>query len=134
MKRNVDWNEIEEALNMITFRIQHKGLKPTKVLGIPRGGVILAVMMSHKFDIPYVTKCDKINSEDVLLIIDDISDSGTTMKRYYNTYFSENLITATLHLRPGSKFVPDYYYDVTEDWIVYAWETPETSKADYLEK
>lgn len=133
MKRKVTWNEIDNIINLLALRMKDKGLKPTKVLGIPRGGVILAVMMSHKLDIPYVTKCDKINLEDVLLIIDDISDSGTTMKRYYNTYFSENLITATLHLRPGSKFVPDYYYEITDDWIVYPFETEISSKIDYLE-
>lgn len=34
--------------------------------------------------------------------------------------------TATLHLKPSSQFVPDFYAMVTDAWIIYPWELYET--------
>jgi hypoxanthine phosphoribosyltransferase len=134
MKRQFTWIELDLAIDNIVNQLRIKKIKVDKVLGIPRGGLIPAVILSHKLNIPlYFRGETNLKPHDVLLIIDDISDTGHTMKQYYNIFYSPgNIITASIHLRPGSLFVPDIYYEETSDWIVYPFETTETSKADYI--
>jgi hypoxanthine phosphoribosyltransferase len=62
------------------------------------------------------------------LLVDDISDTGDSLivaldhldKRGY-----KNPRTATLHMKPWTKLVPDYYIVRTEAWVVYPWELKE---------
>mgnify|MGYP001558460868 FL=1 len=67
--------------------------------GIPRGGQIVAVWLSHQLNIPIVEK-DGINKD--TLIIDDISDSGQTLTDIYKGLMYTKglqLDTATLFYR-----------------------------------
>ena len=36
--------------------------------------------------------------------------------------------TVTIYYKPHSVFKPDYYADVTSDWIIFPWERLETTK------
>ena len=62
------------------------------------------------------------------LIVDDISDTGDSLivaldhldKRGY-----KNPRTATLHMKPWTKLVPDFFIVRTEAWVVYPWELKE---------
>jgi len=67
----ITWEEVNRLLD--TIHEQSKG-EIDYVTGIPRGGTILAIMYSHRFDIPYFEY--KSNHYPRLLIIDDIADSG----------------------------------------------------------
>jgi hypothetical protein len=88
-------------------------------------GAIGAVKVG-KIDIPVYYGKEKI------LIIDDISDSGNTfsavVERIYDEYpvFNDfnNVKTASLYLRKGSIFVPDFYGEeiVHKKWIDFPWE------------
>ena len=51
------------------------------VTGIARGGLIPAVMVSHKLDLPYV---DAVGPN--TLVIDDIADSGVTLEKAPGVY------------------------------------------------
>ena len=39
----------------------------------------------------------------------------------------ENIKTATLFLKPTSKFIPNYYIEETDKWVVFPWERKEFS-------
>jgi hypoxanthine phosphoribosyltransferase len=67
-----------------------------------------------------------------ILIVDDISDSGQTLKRYKK----EGYTTATLDVRNSTVTVPDFYSNWIEnaDWIVYPWERKDSKTVqDYLD-
>jgi len=36
--------------------------------------------------------------------------------------------TLVIYLKPWSTYIPDYYYEVTNEWIVFPWEICETIK------
>ena len=93
--------------NPITFDIKN-------VFGIKRGGLIPAVFISHMLDIPMVSVPDK-NS----IIIDDISDSGTTLKPYLDAGYK----IATIYYYKKSIVRPDIWvYEKKSKWIQFPWE------------
>jgi hypoxanthine phosphoribosyltransferase len=92
------------------------------VYGIPRGGLIIAVYLSHLCNLEVVTDIERINGDDTL-VVDDIADTGKTLNKYPITKCS----SATIHYKPRSIIKPTYYVDLCEntDWIVYPYECSE---------
>ena len=105
--------------------ISKSGAEIKSITGIERGGLIPAVMISHKLNIPYVTKINKYT-----LVVDDICDTGETLKKTVAGF------TATLHYKPTAIFTPDFYSkEVGTEWIVYPWERNDSETIqDYLKK
>ena len=52
-KYYVKWNDVDTFVNVLVDHIKMKKLKITGVFGLPRGGLIPAVMISHQLDIPF---------------------------------------------------------------------------------
>ena len=121
----LSWDDISVLVEDLCDTIASSGAEITSITGIKRGGLIPAVMISHKLNIPYV---DRINKD--TLVIDDICDTGETLKN------SIALYTATLHYKPTAGFTPDFYAkEVGSDWIVYPWERKDSDAVqDYLKK
>jgi hypoxanthine phosphoribosyltransferase len=61
------------------------------------------------------------------LIVDDISDSGRTLKTVVTflkaKYPDINIFTATIFINPKTEFIPDFYLHKTEKWINFFWES-----------
>jgi hypoxanthine phosphoribosyltransferase len=118
----LSWKWVDEQINTIGDRLE--GLDLEFVAGIPRGGLIPAVMMSHAFGIKYISYSSaKMLPGDLrkkTLIVDDISDTGVTIAEADKLKF----ITATLCLRKGSKTVPYFSGERINDdrWLVFPWE------------
>tara|TARA_Y100001980_G_C14418450_1_gene210105 strand:- start:319 stop:777 length:459 start_codon:yes stop_codon:yes gene_type:complete len=130
-KHYVDWEEI----NDLVFRLFHKiitnsslfnDLEIENIYGLPRGGLIPAVMLSHQLGIPMAKGDIGPNT----LIVDDICDSGETLDKFVEKHqtlysFPFNLKTAVLHYKPHTScFEPTFNakkWD-KDDWIVYPWE------------
>jgi uncharacterized protein len=73
-KHYVSWNEIDELVNSLTQQISQSEIEIENIFGLQRGGLIPAVMVSHKLGIPMTKGTISPNT----LIIDDICDSGVT--------------------------------------------------------
>ena len=128
MKEFVTWNVIDEAVTDIAFNIKNTNKDFKGVYGIPRGGLILAVMLSHKLDIPLIMSVDELDKNSI--IIDDIADTGKTLLDFveYESY------VVTIHEHEQSLIKPDYsVIDKGDKWIVYPWETEDSEEIqDYL--
>lgn len=119
MKEFIKWEDIEEYVNKVVELYKDK--KISGVYGLPRGGLIFAVLLSHKLNIPLLqAPCNNC------IIIDDISDSGETLLHYKNQSSSNtftNYHITTMYYKKGSLVEPEYYFKEKEDkWIVYPWE------------
>ena len=66
----ITWDEVNALLDKVYDKC--KG-KVSLVTGVPRGGTILAIMFSHRFDIQYMPYMS--NHYPNMLIIDDIADT-----------------------------------------------------------
>jgi len=129
-KRNkipLDWEEIDRLVDILCEKIITQIPSIDSVMGLPRGGLIPAVMVSHRLDLPLVTL-----PEPHTLVIDDIADSGVTLTNTPGIY------TAVLHYKPHtSVFKPDLYSVEYkgDDFLVYPWEHEDAEPiADYLKK
>ena len=103
-KRKVSWEEFQGLVGSICRKIANDNWRPDYVVGITRGGLLPAVMISQYFGIPCETlkvslrdgsECESnlwmaedafgYNREDGLpmakniLVVDDINDSGATI-------------------------------------------------------
>lgn len=128
------WDWIEDQLAKVAQAILENE-EISYVTGIPRGGVIPAIMFSHRFGIPYIEFAEAVNlpesTRKTVVCLDDIADSGRTLEEVETL----NFITATLAYRKHSSTEPNYYGEFIEHegWLVYPWEN-ENSKTvqDYL--
>lgn len=123
------WNDIDTACKALVDKINVDGREFSAVMAIPRGGLIPGVIISHLLDIPLVLN-PKYKGN--LLLVDDIADSGLTLKTFSTD--APNCTTLTLYKDIHSNFIPDYFYFESGEWIKFPWETDRTSKVDYKEK
>ena len=72
---NFTWEEFDKSVELISYKSKEWDL--SGIYGIPRGGLCLAVALSHKLNLELL-KEPKNN----ILIVDDIYDSGKTLQRY----------------------------------------------------
>ncbi len=128
-KRFITWNYIETAVDNIASQIKSSGLDIQYIFGMPRGGLIPAVMLSHKLNIPLFKFGMVLDSK--VLIVDDICDSGHTLKNY-EPY---RCPTATIHYKTTAEYEPSFWWRLApqNEWIVYPWENKDSKTvADYL--
>ena len=131
MKEFVTWNLIDETITDIAFHLKETKNDFKGVYVIPRGGSILAVMLSHKLDLPYIENPFDCEFDD-FVIIDDIADTGETLKFYEETFKKGYIVT--IHEHDQSIVKPEYSVISKGDaWIVYPWENKESEEIqDYL--
>tara|TARA_R100001198_G_C5082333_1_gene123210 strand:+ start:132 stop:569 length:438 start_codon:yes stop_codon:yes gene_type:complete len=118
----------------------------TNVVGIARGGLIPAAIISYELDIPLLTiavssynkkekrefkviqdfNIDTLDENSNILIVDDICDTGETMGWVSSKLLQariENSI-ACIFTKPKHTEYLDFYASVVPDnkWIVFPWE------------
>ena len=121
------WKDVENAIESIAYRIKKCDIEFSSITGLPRGGLIPAVMLSHKLNIPYKESPTMGN----ILVIDDICDSGETLHKFKH---ESNVYTATIHYKQTASVEPTFWYSLVQDkdWIVYPWERDDSETiADY---
>jgi len=115
------WENYE---NLIKIILNQLNKKYKNVYGIPRGGLIGAVLISHQLNIPLITNDNDITKK--TLIVDDICDSGKTLRMFIHKIYptTKEIDVAVLHLKYNSKFKPTFYGKKleTDNWIKYPYE------------
>ena len=115
--------EFELAGVMLRDKIIESRISYQDIYGVPRGGVPLAIRLSHLLGIPLT---DVLSSN--TLIVDDIVATGKTRERFKDNDFA--CIHIKSHLICEHEGYPTYYVFNTEDWIEYFWEKNEKPLAD----
>jgi hypoxanthine phosphoribosyltransferase len=121
----LSWDDITSSVDKLCESISKSTFDIKSVTGLKRGGLIPAVLISHKLNIPYV---ESINIH--TLVVDDICDTGGTLLGIVTPF------TAVLHHKPTAKFEPTFFAEeVGDEWIVYPWERSDSEAIqDYLRK
>ena len=123
----LSWQDVDELVEQLCKKILQSKLAITSITGIERGGLIPAVMISHRLNISYT---DTIGY--TTLVVDDICDSGETLKNILTP------LTAVLHYKPHTAdMVPSLYAQqhTGDEWIIYPWERGDSQAVqDYLKK
>lgn len=147
--RHISWDDVENQCYSIYSQMLEKQYKPDAIVGLLRGGVVPARIFSDLFGIlldffaldvklydgidirkenPVIGPFDReiIRGRSVL-IVDDILDSGRTMKAVLECLRGEKVTTATLFWKETAKEKPDYYAEIAKhnEWIVFPFEKQE---------
>jgi len=121
------WSDFDKSGEHISKKC--KFLEFSGIYGVPRGGLCLAVALSHKLKIKLISQPTK-NS----LIVDDVYETGITLTNIKN-------IEGAMFFVLFSKINPTWWNTVhvtkKGQWIVFPWENTLNSKSDreeYIKK
>jgi len=125
----LSWDDIKDAIEKLAEKIENLEKKPFYIYGIPRGGLIPATWLSHKTGISYyqinAAQISKMADLSHILIVDDICDSGKTVKEIRENY--PKVRVACLYYKENEVAKPDIYGELMGDeWLVFPWEVDET--------
>ena len=139
----VTWAEVHRDTRILVRRLLAKG--PWKgIVALTRGGLVPAAIVAREMSIHVVdTLCITTYDEQVMgnlkilkkpeeavadggagwLLIDDLVDTGTTMKAARDIL--PNAHFATVYAKPkGQKLVDTYVHDIEQEvWIFFPWDT-----------
>ena len=140
------WEESIQDLHELVRQMTVDRFTPQVIVGISRGGLPPAVMLSAYFDIPLKPLKSSLRhfpqweeymprpTDREILIVDDICDSGATFTRIRedilrNTKVKEGPVVrfASLYSNADQDFTPDYYVrelnqNQQQVWIEFPWK------------
>lgn len=109
-KEIIGWDEITDWIDSLSKQIV--GKKYSGIYGVPRGGVILATLLSYKTGLPLLLAPQKN-----CLVVDDDASTGITLLPYYNRFD-----IALMYINPDCNIVPTYLYKTYGDtYKVFIW-------------
>ena len=146
----VSWPEYGNLAEALAEKVRSGGKRFDLVVGIARGGMPVAMVVSDRLDV----RIDFINvksyfgigergtpkilstlTEEIagknILIVDDLVDQGDTMKvveGYLSGQGPKLLEVAVLFKKPWTRFEPDYYLEVVDRWVVFPFELNEVNR------
>ena len=127
MLRYFSWSEFDKSVENIANKC--KFIEFSGIYGVPRGGLCLAVALSHKLKIDLISEPIK-NS----LIVDDVYETGITLGSFKD-------IEGAMFFVLFSKIKPTWWNTVftskKNQWIVFPWENTlnmENDRKEYINK
>ena len=126
MITNFSWYEFDKSVEYIANKCKY--LEFSGIYGVPRGGLCLAVALSHKLKKDLISEPKK-NS----LIVDDVYETGITLKTFKH-------IEGAMFFVLFSKIKPTWWNSVhisESEWVVFPWENNsnlQRDRNDYLKK
>jgi hypoxanthine phosphoribosyltransferase len=115
----MSWENFEDYAKMLAEKIEKSRIKISNIYGEPRGGLVLAVRLSHLLNKPLILDWQEHN--DYTLIVDDCVDSGGTLA---SRACSRIWKIAVLFWNPNASFEPKFYVSPKHPdvWIEFPWE------------
>ena len=118
--RILSWNEFNSCIKLITDACQDKQFYG--VYGFPRGGLCLAVALSHSINIPLLEEI-----KPGCLVVDDVYETGKTLNKVLEV---PNTTTFVWY----SKVQPQWWnaIEIThpDEWLVFPWENRARAEED----
>ena len=120
MRKYFTWEEFDKSVEYIANKCKY--LEFSGIYGIPRGGLFLAVALSHKLKVKLIS--EPINNA---LIVDDVYETGFTLNPLRK-------IEGAMFFVLFSKKEPTWWNAVNisqkKEWIVFPWENSENTIYD----
>jgi len=121
------WNDFDKSVEHIANKC--KFLEFSGIYGVPRGGLCLAVALSHKLKINLISEPIK-NS----LIVDDVYETGITLNTFKDI---EGAMFFVLFSKIKPKWWNTVHISKEKEWIVFPWEKVSNIQSDrneYIKK
>ncbi len=142
------WQDFGDGSRELATVVHESGFVPDVVVAIARGGLLLAGALAYALD---VKSCGALNAEfytgvdarldepivlapyldevsltgKKVLLVDDVSDSGRTLKMVLGIIEAAGGETRTvcLYSKSHTVLVPDYVWRHTDRWIAFPWSS-----------
>lgn len=151
-KFNISYDRLHRDCLELVEQIQRSKIKYDGVIGIARGGLVPATIVAHALDLPVLhafvassyqgskqedivtlnnTSLPAICEQKNLLVIDDLLDSGRTIKVLYKLFenvdycnldFSAIYVKGTKPKDPRLQYVVNRPVIAPEEWLVFPYE------------
>ena len=121
------WDEFDKSVEHIADRC--KFLEFSGIYGVPRGGLCLAVALSHKLKINLIS--EPIENS---LIVDDVYETGITLDTYKNI---EGANFFVLFSKTNPTWWNSVHLTEKSEWIVFPWENTlnlQSDRKEYIKK
>ena len=115
MTKHFTWSEFDSSVIYIANKC--KSWEISGIYGVPRGGLCLAVALSHKLNIKLIEK--PLNYS---LIVDDVYETGTTLSNF-KYIEGANFFVLISKIKPG--WWNTVNTSLKKEWIVFPWENKE---------
>lgn len=116
LQKLVTWKDFDDAARQLAAEL-NLSRRTYCLLGQPRGGLVLAVRLSHLLQIPLVTQPVRGRT---LIWVDDILDKGTAWRKAKERYHPTlGVVWITKDITASVLFALDVSPNV---WIVFPWE------------
>lgn len=144
------WSVFYKDIVRLYKKIKGDNYKPDIIVAIARGGWVVGRIISDLLEVNQVTDLhitfytnvystlkEPIILEGIgkdiknkkILVVDDVSDTGESLIKaidYLRSFNPLIIKTATVYIKPWTKFIPDYYIKSIDKWIIYPYEVKET--------
>lgn len=117
---HLSWADFDQAVERIVTSCA--GCSFAGIHGIPRGGLVLAVALSHRLALPLLPA-----PQPGCLLVDDVYETGRTLAPHRQLADSRVVVWV-------SKVEPQWWQAVevrpTSEWLVFPWEDAAAASAD----
>jgi hypoxanthine phosphoribosyltransferase len=145
----VSWDHLDRDSKKLASMVRESGCKIDSILGVARGGLPTATILSHQLDVEMSTihmasyrgsdgkkQADSVRYSPIatidglgknVLVVDDLTESGKTMIKLEELlkckYGVENVYTAVL-FQKGDDYTPDFFVNrvAKTTWIELPFE------------
>lgn len=149
LKRILGWDDIIRLVDCLAEQLQPR--RYDAMLVVTRGGMVPAGLLSESLNIRNILVAavqfytgigetlddpmflqfpsEEILAGNAILVVDDVWDSGRTASEVLARVLDAggHPTLAVLHYKPRASRYPDtaphHFAEITEDWIVYPWDT-----------
>lgn len=138
---NYSWESLSLDIKKISNEILEQIWLPDYVVGIKRGGLVPATMLSHslkvpleiitcklrgeleEFDLSFIEK----NLDKKILLVDDICDSGKTFKKIFEKVKNIKAKTCVMFYNTNQSIKIDFMArkldrNLDKRWVIFPWE------------
>ena len=117
----LSWAQFDRCVDLFAERFRHQPF--SGIHGVPRGGLCLAVALSHALELPLQQQPDG-NS----LIVDDVYESGRTLQDLYARWPDATYAVWV------SKAPPQWWcaaeISLSSEWLLFPWENASLARID----
>ncbi|MET1124614.1 MAG: phosphoribosyltransferase [Archaeoglobaceae archaeon] len=123
----VNFDYVDRLTRKIAFEVIEDGYEPDCIVALAKGGWFVGRILSDYLGVQNLESLDVRGKGSVscrrALIVDDLINTGTTMRKALQVVEAEEVRTAALFMLRESDFIPDYFAEYLWDysWIIFPW-------------
>ena len=120
-EKYLDWEEYISLVCRLGELIRESAHSIDYIHGVPRGGLVPAVILSHTLGIPILSNFMD-GKDGTVLIVDDLVDTGKTVIDLITIRKHMDVLVGTLYKHKKCKVFPDFFVEENDYWVHFPYE------------